>query len=496
MLAGEAVVVQPHERPAGFPRLMRNRNYALLWSGQLVSELGNRFHWVAVSLWIYALTGSAAAVSFAVSSMFAGSLLVSLWAGVIVDRIDRRRILIAADLVRAGLTAAIPLLVSLDIRLVYVDLILISVATAFFRPAVFAVVPAVVNRRDLLPANSFFSAMDNAADIAGPALAGLLAQSLGYATLLYVDAVTYAFSAMCVFGMHITPVKTSSMPRSLSPKSIWEGVREGIDYVRRDSFQWGLFILIFPSTLVGSGLNALQTPLAKGIIKLTDPQFGTFQSVWGAGFLVASLVAGLVGAGLHKSSLILGGFFLGFLSTAMMGLTRNFEQLMVTAFAVGFANTLRYVGIGTVLMERTPSDLVGRVISTRQLALGLIQVISPLVFGGLAETVGVRNSIVIMSLIGTAGTIFVLGTNPAIRRFDSDFVGNESYWLHWRSIAAPIDTDFDPRQQRRMNLITLVSATVSIFVLVHRSPAIAVGLLAIVIGLAYGGVLAKRAGRS
>src|SRR5437660_1043264 len=160
---------------------MRNRNYALLWWGQLVSELGNRFHWIAVSLWVYSLTRSAAAVSLAISSMFIGGLLVSLWAGVIVDWLDRRKILIAADVVRALLVAIIPPLMGVNVWLVYADLALISVATAFFRPAMFAVIPAVVSKRDILPANSFFSAMDTGTEILGPALAGIIASQCGFA---------------------------------------------------------------------------------------------------------------------------------------------------------------------------------------------------------------------------------------------------------------------------------------------------------------------------
>ena len=81
-----AAVPAPSESQAGFRALMRNRNYALLWTGQLVSEMGNRFHWIAISLWIYSLTHSAAAVSIAVASMFGGSLFASIWAGAIADR--------------------------------------------------------------------------------------------------------------------------------------------------------------------------------------------------------------------------------------------------------------------------------------------------------------------------------------------------------------------------------------------------------------------------
>lgn len=493
----EAVVSQPsRERPAGFLALMRNRNYALLWSGQLVSEMGNRFHWVAVSLWIYSLTSSAVAVSFAVASMFVGTLLVSIWAGVIVDRMDRRRILIAADLVRAVLTAAIPTLVKFDVtlRLLYLDLVLISIASAFFRPAVFSVVPAVVSRAQLLQANSFFSAMDTASDLGGPILAGVLAQRFGYPILLYLDAVSYVLSSLCIMAMSIRS-RRELREGSFGLRMIWKGVGEGLHYVRRDSLQWGLFILIFPTTLVGSGLNALQTPLSKGVVGISDSQFGTFQSVWGGGFLIASLLLGWQGTRLRKSSIILGGFFLGFLSTGLMGLSYSFEQLLVTAFSVGFANTLYFVGIGTVLMEHTPSHLVGRVVSTRQLALGIVRVVSPLVFGGLADVVNVRTAVVIMAGLGAFGTALVAGLNPIVRRFDAVPTTSDRLRSVWASLAGPTDPDLDAVQQRRMNLVTMLLGSSVIFALARHSPLGAVGLLLLVSGIAYGRVIGKRVRR-
>ena len=152
----ETVTVAPpsEESRAGFRALMRNRNYALLWTGQLVSEMGNRFHWIAIALWIFALTRSASAVSFSIASMFAGSLFASVWAGAIADRFSRRTILVSCDVVRAILVAIIPLLIDLNLGLwvVYLDLALISVASGFFRPAMFSIVPQVVLRGQLLAA--------------------------------------------------------------------------------------------------------------------------------------------------------------------------------------------------------------------------------------------------------------------------------------------------------------------------------------------------------
>lgn len=476
------------ERPIGFFGLMRNRNYALLWWGQLVSEFGNRLHWVAISLWVYSATHSASAVSLAVSSMFIGGLLVSLWAGVLVDWFDRKRILVIADLVRALLVALIPLLMGIDIWLVYLDLALISVATAFFRPAMFAVIPAIVSRRNLLPANSFFTAMDTGTEIIGPAIAGVIAFSLGYAPLLYLDAATYVFSAICLLGTSV-PLAPQVASRRVRWNSVTASVTEGLRYIRRDGLQWGLFVLIFPAYLVGSGLNALQTPLAKGVIGISDAEFGTFNSVWGVGFVTASLAVGWFGSRVKKSQLILGGFFLGFASAAAMSSSNSLNTLLATAFAVGFANTLNYVGLTTVLMEHTPQGLIGRVMSTRQVALGATRILSPLIFGVIGDAWGVRQAILGMAIVGAIGTAVVAIVNPVLRRFDRSVEPPRPSGVRhvWEFLISRTSPEFDTAQQSALNSVTIGIVLVAWVGLALRVPIYATGILLTVLGLAYFG---------
>lgn len=454
------------ERPAGFMALLRNPNYALLWWGQLVSELGNRFHWIAVSLWIYSLTHSASAVSFAISSMFVGGLLVGLWAGVLVDRLNRKAILIGSDIIRAILVALIPSLMGISVWLAYADLAIISMATAFFRPAIFAIIPQVVSRHNLLPANAFFSAMDTGTEVVGPALAGVLAYAYGYAPLLYIDAGTYVVSALCVLGMSIPPPQGISQPNR---QTVWGGVVDGFKYIRNSRLQWGLFILIFPAVLVGSGLNALQTPLAKGVVGITDSEFGMFNSIWGVGFVSASLLLGWYGARIRKSVIILGGYFLMFASAALMGFSASFQALLLTGFAVGFSNTLHYVGRSTVIMEHTPQQVIGRVMSTRQVALSSMRILSPLIFGKLADLVGIRQAIVTMAVVGTVGTAITVVIHPVLSRLDSiEGAVSEHVFDIWDVIRGPVDPAYDAAQQRHLNVITIAVGLVSLIALAYR----------------------------
>jgi MFS family permease len=412
--------------------------------------------------------------------MFAGNLVVGLWAGVLVDRLNRKAILVASDFARAILVALIPSLIHINIALVYVDLLLISVATAFFRPAMFGMIPAAVSRRDLMPANSFFSAMDSGTEIFAPALAGVLAFAYGYAPLLYIDATTFVVSGLCALALSIKPTdKRSEITRG---QALTGGLIVGLRYIRRDPLQWGLFVLIFPAYLVGSGLNSLQTPLAKGAVGITDAQFGTFNSIWGVGFTVASLILGWFGARLRKSFIILGGFFLAFLATALMSFSKSLEFLLMTAFMVGFANTLYAVGLSTVLMDHTPSELIGRVSSTRQVAQGFVRIVSPLIFGAFADKVGVRVSMLGMAVVGALGSALVVVAHPSVRKFD---IGawrlDEQVFAILGAALGQVNPEFEPMRQKWMSLASLLFVLAGWLGLLYRSPVHAVWALSAVL---------------
>jgi MFS family permease len=393
--------------------------------------------------------------------------------------------------VRGLLVALIPSLMKGSIWLVYADLVLISVATAFFRPAMFAIVPSVVSQRNLLAANSFFAAMETGTEIFGPALAGLLALAKGYSFLVYLDAATYLVSAVCMLGLDLSVVRPRGVSGTARDEIIAQ-VLEGFRYIRRDRCQWQLFLLIFPSVLVGAGLNALQTPLAKGEVGINDAEFGTFQSVWGIGFLLASLLLGWFGQGIPRSVLIVGGFLLGSVLTGWMSQSESFEALLLSGFAVGFASTLNYVGVATALMQVTPKHILGRVISLRQFALSWVRVSAPLLFGSLADLVGVRESVLLMALVGAGGTAVVaFGARPM---WEMDMEGGAAVLsAGGNRLVCSYAFGYDLVDQLKLNTLAVFFVIIGILALLVHSGLQAVWLVvgtALVYGL---GVLLKSA---
>lgn len=398
----------------GFWSVMRYRNYALLWTGQLISQLGDRLHWMAISLWVYRETGSALSVSFAIMALLVGSAVVGIPAGVLVDRLDRRKILIYGDLLRAALVFAIPDLMERSIVSVYVVLFLISSVTAFFRPAMFASIPQSVPRDRLLQANSLFASMDSGTEIVGPALAGIVVSTLGYKAALYLDALTFLISGLLVSSLKMASGGTmQSGAGSVKLGGLIRAAVEGFEYIRGDRIQVALLALVLGGYWV-AGLNSLQTPMAKGVLRITDQQFGWFQSSGGAGYVVASLLLGWFGTSLGRGRIVVAAYFLWAFAVAAVALSTNVGVFVVANFWTGFANMLVFISVATILMEYTPSDKLGRAITTRQILVALMRTTSLVVFGWLADAVGVRFSILTMAILSAAGTLLAALRFPAL----------------------------------------------------------------------------------
>jgi MFS family permease len=489
------------EHRGGFVALMRHRNYALLWSGQLVSHLGDRFHWVAISLWVYAQTGSALSVSYAIVALMVAPAIVGLFAGAMADRYDRRRIMIVADLVRAGLVALIPALMARGLPWVYGTLFLMSAASAFFRPAMWSAVPQSVPRDRLLQANAYFASLEAAVEVLGPAMAGLLVMRFSYAAAMYVDAVSYLVSAVFVAGMKFPPpgVHSADSPMVAS-KGILSSIREGVRYVRRDQIQVSLLAFLFLGQWV-AGLSSLQTPLAKGILGITDRQFGWFQSVWGVGFIAASVAINRYGRRIPRGQAIVIGYLLWAMAAGLMGLSSNFGMLIVAGFWVGFANILVFVNVSTVMMEHTPIDKLGRAVTVRQIGVAIVRVVSLTGFGWLADTIGIRQAIAAMASTALFGSSLAAVRFPALWRYltpgrqvvpslvpleaqpvlEAHIKEPPLAWLVTRVAGASLDPEFAESEQRWLNTATLAIVGLGWLAFLVSLPGPALGTAAVVI---------------
>jgi DHA3 family macrolide efflux protein-like MFS transporter len=367
-------------RVRGHPyvRLALDARFAAFWLAQAISLFGDRLHQVALGVLVYALTNSPLATGLVFLAATLPNIVLGPIAGTFVDRWEHKHTLIAADLLRAALVLTIPFAASADIVLVYPIVLLITTVSLFFRPAKVAMVPRIVAEEDLLAANSATWTADTLADIAGFPIAGLFVAFLGGATLaasglalaFVVDAVTYLLSALLIAGVAVSPIVREVAPRIRGAFATFASeLSDGWRFLRDQP-------PLIQNTLISATCQAsIGVTLALTVVYARDVLDGRFigypesyaaiETAIGVGNLVGGLAVGAIGARLRKGWLVVGGFVAMGASTVALGLTSNVLLALVAAGALGIANLIWLVPTQTIFIERTPIELMGRVVAFR-----------------------------------------------------------------------------------------------------------------------------------
>src|SRR5512136_3145071 len=268
--------------------VFRHRNFSLMWTGQLVSTIGSALTSLAASIYVYRLTnGSAMSVGLMLMATAAPSLLVGLFAGVVVDRYDRKKIMIAADLARAVLVFLIPFLVPLSVIWLYVIVMLTSAIGQFFDPAQESVLPEVASEEELAAANSLMAISSFGATAVGFAASGLIASAANINLAFYLDTVTFLFSAACIGLIRIKPLQVEE---ESSIAVVFKNLKAGLGKLFDTPILRSLFTAQLPALLSFGLSNALLLPFAIRALHATEFEYGLQEGLTSVGFVLASLL--------------------------------------------------------------------------------------------------------------------------------------------------------------------------------------------------------------
>src|SRR5450759_3336121 len=412
------VAVRARHHP--YVLLAGNGSLSALWTGQLISLLGDRVHQVALAALVYGTTNSAIAGALTFVAATLPNLLFGPIAGVLVDRWDQKRVLIVSDLLRAGIVLLIPAGVSVNVVLAYPLVFLLTTVSIFFRPARTAVTPRVVREDELVTANSVTWLSETLADVLGYPFAGLFVAFLGSALPLafWLDSVSYVASALLVVTVVIPPVVRSV--GSVAPVPGLAGIRD--DLVAGWRFLRGEPILLANTLQAGAGQLTIGatialTPLyAKVVLRLDSlswkAAYAFMETGIGVGNLVGGFVIGLLGARIAKGRMVIGGYAAYGLAVAALGLTDNLSLALGLAFAMGVSNMVFIIPTQTLFQERTPGDMMGRVLGFRFSAVFGAMTFAMAASGVLGDAVGVGPVLVVFGVITVAAGLAGLASRP------------------------------------------------------------------------------------
>jgi MFS family permease len=401
------------DRPGGFSRVnllapLRNRDFRLLWTGMAISLIGDGIFLVAMAWQAYELWNAPAALSLLGIGMTIPTIAFLLPAGVLSDRVDRRSLMLGADLARALVLAALAVLALMGL-LTFWELVLLvalyGVGTAFFTPAFEAIVPDIVPSADLAAANSLDQFVRPITlRLAGPALGGALVAGVGTGVAFSVDAFSFLISAFAVFLM-----RPPAHPRSEHVESSLGAVKEGLRFVRRRVWLWGTLVSAAIAYLAFMGPAEVLLPyVVKNELHASAGDLGLVFAAGGIGAIGAALFMGQRGHPHRDVTLMYAVWTLATLAVAGYGLATASWQLMIACL---FFNALETVGTiiwATIKQRHVPASMLGRVSSLDWLiSIGLL----PLSFAltaPIAGLIGVRATLVGAAVIGGAATLGAL----------------------------------------------------------------------------------------
>src|SRR5947207_5567557 len=214
--------------------LRRNRNFRLLFIGQAISQLGDWFNAVAVYALLLDLTGSATAVAWMMITQYLPVAIVGPMAGVVVDRVDRRRVMIVADIVRGVLVVGLLLVRRSDqVWIAYVVMALVVAASAFFEPARTATIPNVTSSVELLPANALASATWSAMLAIGASVGGLVTAVFGRNVAFVINAASFFVSCLFIAATRYDATPAPRPPvRGIAAMTGISDLIDGVRYIR------------------------------------------------------------------------------------------------------------------------------------------------------------------------------------------------------------------------------------------------------------------------
>jgi len=380
--------------------LIRNRDFSKLLLGQTVSTLGDRVADVAVVILAYQLTGSPIAVGF---SLFFGLLpmvILGPLAGVFVDRWDRKRTMIACDLVRAGL--AFSLVWATSIYHIYIVLFLLRLFRLFFTPAHSASIPHLVERDQLVTASSLGQGVDYLAGLLGPTVGGLIVAVGGTQGAFFFDAWTFLFSAGAIALVSLP----KQVPHQCSGNThtILSDMAEGLRFIYQDKTIL-FYVSLFMSLAFAFGtLSVVLVVYVEEVLHQGAGMLGGLLSMQGAGLLIATVITGQVGKLWVRRSVVTAlSALLGVALTCTV-LNPGWVLMLALMTLVGFVQGGVSVLARATLMESVPTDLRGRVFGsfnsgvnmTNLLAVGSIGFLAALI--GPGSTIALSGGIVLLTI--------------------------------------------------------------------------------------------------
>jgi MFS family permease len=354
---------------------MINKNFTFLWSGKIISQLGDKFYAIALAWWILLKTNSPSIMGFFLLVSVLPGLIFGFFAGALTDRRKRKTMLIVTDIIRGILVLAISYLSMtgvIEVWHVFLIGFCLSLVTAFFEPAMQAIIPEIVEKENLTKANGMSQMVSGVCSIAGPLLGAIAVSALGLTWVFLANSISYFISAFLTCFIKINRSYRESDRESDKKANIWEEMKEGISFIKNQKRIILVLKIIAAAHFFMGGLTVLLPFLAKVLEGNGVNNLGYLELMLGAGLFVGSVYMSIKkGASINERALL---SFIGTVSLCfiIIGISQYLKINIVYAYMpilmiIGICIAGASVFWQSLLQKYTPCHMTGRVFSVSTL---------------------------------------------------------------------------------------------------------------------------------
>jgi MFS family permease len=363
--------------------LFKNRDFALLWVGQLLSQIGDQCLIVAAITLISGLSSSPLAMLVPALSIAAPQIVFGLVGGVIADRVDRKLVMVVSDVLRALIVLPIILVTSLhQIWILYLAAAGLAIVGVSFYPARNASLPKIVPSGSLMAANGMIQGSYVVALVVGPIVAGI-AVELWPPSAILLDSATFVLSAIAIAVMRI-PRNGSQASGIGVEKGVWDDIKAGLNFIYRNQVLRRVLVVTAVASLGVGAVVLLAIPHLKAKLGAGGLEYGLAMSVLGVGSVLGGVLVTRISRRLSTSTVVGGMLTLAGAAIVAFAFAPSYVVVLVSVVALGMSLVVARGALNAITQTLAPDEIRGRV----QSAVNIIVVTSTAISEGISAVMG------------------------------------------------------------------------------------------------------------
>lgn len=383
------------------------RNYRLLIGGFGFSNLGNWIYLVALNVYVLNLTDSAAAVAgiFIVGPI--ARIVASFFAGSLIDRANKRKLMIATDIIRGGLIIFLPFMQS--IWLIYTVLFLTNIASSFFGPSSIYYITKYVKEEDRTRFNALLGSFNSGAFMVGPALSGALIYLFNPSIAIWVNSFTFFVCALIIFYLPDVDEKVENVREPLSLNMLKADFLTVMQFARQESGFITIYLVYQLALMIAFALDSQEVTFIKQNLGASESIYGLIVSLTGIGAISGGLLAAALVSKFSLKSYISVGFSLTMIFYTVFYASSALWLAITSFILLGFFMAFSNAGYDTFYQKSVPTELMGRFGSVGLILTSTVQILFTFLLGTFAEVFTLQPVAVLLGSIGVLLALILSG---------------------------------------------------------------------------------------